>query len=191
MVNASERDILDHGATQIADPKGGACWWTTLGWMRPFGPRVQRSERTYTTQQRIALPARAGQCACLRKRRHLRNPYRQSMAEPDSSRARESARRPQERIVMRTYCIGGGFRPTVKRRLRRAGCARRQRLGKPVKLVLTRARRHALRLIPLTVHPNIGMAFAAAARSSAMEHHASAGWPTLVMVPCQMVERLV
>ena len=38
--NVSERDILDYGAKQIADPKGGVLLWTTRGSTRRSGARV-------------------------------------------------------------------------------------------------------------------------------------------------------
>ena len=88
------RMSADHGAKLIADPSGGS----TVGGRsrastRRSPPRSRSLGRTYTTSSVLHVPARAGQRARFREGWHLRDPHRQSVADPDPARARQGAGR--------------------------------------------------------------------------------------------------
>src|SRR4029434_2111942 len=93
----------------------------------------------------------------------------------------------EDKVVMRTYLIGGGF----GRRLNRdytvpAALASKAIGGKPVKLIWTRAD-DALFDSPRSPSvQRVRMAFDAEGKVVAMDHQACAGWPTQVMVPSLM-----
>ena len=124
--NVSEQDILDHGATQIADPNGGVLLVDDQGLDAAFRGASSTLERTYTTSSVAALPARAGERACLREGRHLRNPHRQSVAEPDPASACEGARPAAGADRAAPVFARRRLRPATERRLHCAGGARRQ-----------------------------------------------------------------
>lgn len=88
-----------------------------------------------------------------------------------------------DKVVLRTYLIGGGF----GRRLDGDYCVpaalAAKAVGKPVKMVCTRAddmRFDCPRSASVQV---LRMAFADGGEVTAMEHHAAAGWPTSVIAP--------
>jgi len=179
--NISERDILDHGAAQIADPKGGALLMDDHGLDSAFRGANSTLERTYTTGSVMHYQLEPVNALAFEKdgifEIHTGNQW-QSLILPVLAKALGL---PQERIVIRTYLLGGGF----GRRLNGdytvpAGLAAKA-LGKPVKLVLTRpddARFDSFRSPSIQT---LRMAFDAGGKVVAMDHHASAGWPTLVM----------
>ena len=94
--NVSEQDILDHGAKQIADPKGGVFLVDDDGLDAAFRAAKSTLDADLHDAQRPPCPARARQCARLREGRHLRDPHRQSVADADPAgacRRRSACRR--------------------------------------------------------------------------------------------------
>src|SRR5262249_32293397 len=89
---------------------------------------------------------------------------------------------PQERIVMRTYSIGGGFGRRLNTDYAVPAALAAKALGKPVKLVLTRADDMRFDAFRSPSIQTLRLAFNAQGKATAMEHHASAGWPTAVYV---------
>jgi isoquinoline 1-oxidoreductase beta subunit len=83
--------------------------------------------------------------------------------------------------VLRTYYIGGGFGRRLNGDYAVPAALAAKALGKPVKMVLTRpddARFDSFRSPSIQT---LRMGFGDGGKVTAMEHHASAGWPTLVM----------
>ena len=88
---------------------------------------------------------------------------------------------PQERIVMRTYALGGGFGRRLNGDYTVPAALAAKALGKPVKMVLTRPDDMRFDSFRSPSIQTLRMAFDAGGKVTAMDHHASAGWPTEVM----------
>jgi CO/xanthine dehydrogenase Mo-binding subunit len=98
--------------------------------------------------------------------------------------------RPQEEIVLRTYALGGGFGRRLNGDYTVPAALAAKALGKPVKMVLTRADDMRFDSFRSPSIQTLRMAFAPGGKVAGMAHHASAGWPTLVMAPGQMAKGL-
>src|SRR5215510_15187036 len=179
----SEQDVLDYGARQIAAPHGGALLVDDSGIDSAFRAAGSTLERTYTTS--TVLHAQLEPVNALAYEKDGRFEIHtgcqaQSTGLPVLARALDL---PQERIIMRTYLIGGGFGRRLNPDYAVPAALAAKALGKPVKLVLTRSddtrfdsfRSPSIQTLRLALDPQ--------GKVTAMEHHASAGWPTAVYVP--------
>src|SRR5262245_7130555 len=179
----SEQDILDYGAKQIAEPSGGALLVNDPGIDAAFGAAGTKLERTYTTASVLHGQLEPVNALAFEKDGRFEihtGSQAQSTILPVLARALDL---PQERIIMRTYLIGGGFGRRLNEDYAVPAALAAKALGKPVKLVLTRP--DDMRLVSFR-SPSIQtlrLAFDAQGKVAAMEHHASAGWPTAVYVP--------
>src|SRR5208282_3175698 len=97
---------------------------------------------------------------------------------------------PQERIVLRTYYLGGGFGRRLNGDYTVPAALAAKAFGKPVKMVLTRPDDMRFDSFRSPSIQTLRMAFDSGGKVAAMDHHASAGWPTLVMAPGQMAKGL-
>ena len=95
----------------------------------------------------------------------------------------QALRMPQEQIVMRTYLLGGGFGRRLNGDYAVPAALAAKALGKPVKMVLTRPDDMRFDSFRSPSIQTLRMAFDADGKVTAMDHHASAGWPTEVMAP--------
>jgi isoquinoline 1-oxidoreductase subunit beta len=186
----SEQDILDYGAKQIANRRGGVLLLDDP----EFDAAVQGSratlERTYTTASVLHAQLEPVNALAFEKdgilEIHTGNQW-QSLILPVLAQA---LRLPQERIVMRTYSIGGGFGRRLNGDYAVPAALSAKALGKPVKLVLTRPDDMRFDSFRSPSVQKLSMAFDGDGRITAMEHHASAGWPTAVMAPAAMPKAL-
>jgi CO/xanthine dehydrogenase Mo-binding subunit len=181
--NVSERDVLDHGATQIADPDGGVLVVDDEGVDAAFRGASTTLERTYTTSSVMHYQLEPVNALAFEKdgafEIHTGNQW-QSLILPVLAKALGL---PQERIVLRTYMLGGGFGRRLNGDYAVPAALAAKAIGRPVKMVLTRpddARFDSFRSPSIQT---LRMAFDANGNVVAMDHHASAGWPTLVMAP--------
>ena len=188
--NISERDVLEHGAAQIADPKGGTLLVDDKGLDAAFRGASSTLERTYTTSSVMHYQLEPVNALAFEKdgifEIHTGNQW-QSLILPVLAKALGL---PQERIVMRSYLLGGGFGRRLNGDYTVPAALAAKALGKPVKLVLTRpddARFDSFRSPSIQT---LRMAFDAGGKVVAMDHHASAGWPTLVMAQGFMAKGL-
>ena len=96
--------------------------------------------------------------------------------------------RSQDKIVLRTYMLGGGFGRRLDGDYAVPAALAAKAVGKPVKMVCTRAddMRFDCPRSPST--QVVRMAFGDGGRVTAMDHHAAAGWPTAVMAPSFMLK---
>src|SRR5262250_3465928 len=105
----SEQDILDYGAKQIAAPRGGALLVDDPGIDTAFGAAAVTLERTYTTASVLHAQLEPVNALAFEKdgrfEVHTGSQW-QSLILPVLAQA---LRLPQERIVMRTYPMGGAF----------------------------------------------------------------------------------
>src|ERR1700733_5876405 len=188
--NVSENDILDHGSKQIADPKGGALLVDDPGLAAAVRGARSTLERTYTTSSVLHAQLEPVNALAFEKdglfEIHTGNQW-QSLILPVLARA---LRLPQERIVMRTYSIGGGFGRRLNGDYAVPAALAAQATGKPVKLVLTRPDDMRFDSFRSPSIQTLRMAFDAGGKIAAMEHHASAGWPTAVMAPAPIPKGL-
>jgi hypothetical protein len=136
--NVSERDILDHGAKQIADPKGGVLLVDDPGLEAAFRHASSTLERTYTTGSVLHVQLEPVNALAFEKdgifEIHTGNQW-QSLILPVLAKALGL---PQERIVMRTYSLGGGFGRRLNGDYTVPAALAAKALGKQVKMVLTR-----------------------------------------------------
>jgi isoquinoline 1-oxidoreductase beta subunit len=186
----SERDILDHGARQIADANGGSLLVDDHGLGAAFLTASSMLERTYTTSSVLHAQLEPVNALALEKdgifEIHTGNQW-QSLILPVLAKA---LRMPQERIVMRTYAIGGGFGRRLNGDYAVPAALAAKALGKPVKMVLTRPDDMRFDSFRSPSIQTLRMAFNADGTVTAMDHQASAGWPTGVMAPEALVKGL-
>jgi isoquinoline 1-oxidoreductase beta subunit len=182
----SEQDIIDHGAKQIAEPSGGALLVDDLGTDAAFRIAGSTLERTYTTGSVLHAQLEPVNALAFEKdgrfEIHTGNQW-QSLILPVLAQA---LRLPQERIVMRTYHIGGGFGRRLNGDYAVPAALAAKTLGRPVKLVLTRPDDMRFDSFRSPSIQTLRLAFDTQGKVTAMEHHASAGWPTAVMASAGM-----
>src|SRR5271166_5509295 len=179
--NVSEQDVLDHGARQIADPKGGVLVVDDAGVAAAFSDAKSTLEQTYTTGSVLHAQLEPVNALAFEKdgvfEIHTGNQW-QSLILPVLAQA---LRMPQDRIVMVTYDLGGGFGRRLNGDYAVGAALAAKALGKPVKMILTRADDARFDSFRSPSIQTLRMAFGDGGKATAMEHHASAGWPTLVM----------
>ncbi|HYZ34825.1 MAG TPA: molybdopterin cofactor-binding domain-containing protein, partial [Crenalkalicoccus sp.] len=177
----SEQDILDHGAKQIADPEGGVLLVDDEGLDAAFRDAKSTLTQTYTTSSVLHVQLEPVNALAFENdgifEIHTGNQW-QSLILPVLSKALGL---PQERIVLRTYYLGGGFGRRLNGDYTVPAALSAKALGKPVKMVLTRPDDTRFDSFRSPSIQTLRMAFGDDGRVTAMEHHASAGWPTLVM----------
>ena len=100
----------------------------------------------------------------------------------------KALRRSQDKIVLRSYLIGGGFGRRLDGDYTVPAALAAKAIGKPVKMVCTRPddMRFDCPRSPST--QVLRMAWEDGGRVTAMDHHAAAGWPTAVMAPFFMMK---
>lgn len=177
-VKVSEQDVLDHGARQIAAGEGGTLLVDDAGIDSAFHAAASTLERTYTTASVLHGQLEPVNALAFEKdgrfEIHCGN-QNQSLTLTMLSQA---LRLPRERIIMRTYPIGGGFGRRLNGDYAVPAALATKALGKPVKLVLTRSDDMRFDSFRSPSIQKLRLAFDAQGKVTAMEHHASAGWPT-------------
>src|SRR5208337_2371224 len=181
--NVSEQDVLDHGAKQIADPKAGVLVVDDPGVDAAFRDARRRLEQTYTTGSVLHFQLEPVNALAFEKdgvfEIHTGNQW-QSLILPVLAQA---LCMPQEKIVMVTYDLGGGFGRRLNGDYAVPAALAAKALGKPVKMILTRPDDMRFDSFRSPSIQTLRMAFGADRKVTAMDHQASAGWPTLVMAP--------
>ena len=178
----SEQDILDYGAKQIAEPSGGALLVNDLGIDAAFRAAASTLERTYTASSVLHAQLEPVNALAFEKDGRFEihtGSQAQSAILPVLARALDL---PQERIIMRTYLIGGGFGRRLNEDYAVPAALAAKTLGKPVKLVLTRPDDMRFDGFRSPSIQTLRLAFDTQGKVTAMEHHAAAGWPTAVYV---------
>lgn len=181
----SEKDIQDHAAALIADPKSGS--WVVDGPVEAaFAKAASTLQADYTTASVLHFQLEPINATALFKdgmwEIHTGNQW-QSLILPTLAKALGVD---QDKVVMRTYLLGGGFGRRLNGDYAVPAALAAKALGKPVKLTCTRpddVRFDSFRSPSLQ---SLRMGFDAAGKVVAMQHDACAGWPTEVMVPSFM-----
>lgn len=184
----SEKDIQRRAAELIADPKGGALVVDDPGVDATLASAKHKLERTYTTSTVMHVALEPINGLAFEKNGifevHTGNQWQQ-VALPLLAKA---LRRGQDKIVMRSYLVGGGFGRRLDADYTVPVALAAQAVGKPVKMVCTREddmRFDGPRSPSFQV---LRMAFGDGGRVTAMDHHAAAGWPTEVIAPSYMLK---
>jgi len=179
----SEADLQAHAAALIADPSKGGLVVEDKGVDEAFKAAKSTLEATYTTASALHFQMEPINALALEKdgvfEIHTGNQW-QSLILPTLSKA---LGRPEDKIVMKTYLLGGGFGRRLNGDYAVPAALAAKATGKPVKMVCTRAddvRFDSFRSPSVQV---VRMAFGEAGRVTAMDHAACAGWPTEVMAP--------
>src|SRR5271166_3268357 len=188
--NVSEQDILAYGAMQITEPSGGILLVDDEGLDAAFRTASSTLERSYTTSSVLHAQLEPVNALAFEKdgvfEIHTGNQW-QSLFLPVLAKALDL---PQERILMRTYPIGGGFGRRLNGDYAIPAALAAKALGKPVKLVLTRPDDMRFDSFRSPSIQTLRMAFGDGGKVVAMEHHASAGWPTEIMAQGFMAKGL-
>lgn len=181
--HVSEQDILQYGARQIADPTLGARVVDDDGVEQAFADAGLSLERQYTTATVLHFQLEPVNATAQEIdgvwHIHAGTQW-QSLTLPVLAKALQV---PESQVVLHTYLLGGGF----GRRLNGDYCIPAalgaKALGRPVKMICSRAddARFDSPRSPSVQH--LRMAFDAAGKVTAMQHEASAGWPTQALAP--------
>src|ERR1700719_2868427 len=179
----SEQDLQRRAAELIADPKGGALVVDDPGVDAAFTSAKKTLEQTYTTSTVMHFALEPINALDFEKdgvfEIHTGNQW-QSLILPVLAKA---LGRSQDKIVLRSYLLGGGFGRRLDGDYTVPAALAAKAIGKPVKMVCTRAddMRFDCPRSPST--QVVRMAWGDDGRVTAMDHHAAAGWPTAVMAP--------
>jgi isoquinoline 1-oxidoreductase subunit beta len=179
----SEADIQNRAVGLIADPKGGSLLVDDPGVDAALASAKQKIERTYTTSTVMHFALEPVNALAFEKdgifEIHTGNQW-QTLILPVLAKA---LGRSQDKIVLRSYLLGGGFGRRLDGDYTVPAALAAKAIGKPVKMVCTRAddMRFDCPRSPST--QVVRMAWGDDGRVTAMDHHAAAGWPTGVMAP--------
>ena len=182
----SEADIQAHGLKLVTDPTGGSLVVEDTGVDAAFIAAKSTLERDYTTSTVLHFQLEPLNALAFQKdgrwEIHTGNQW-QSLILPTLAKALGVT---ETQVVMRTYLIGGGFGRRLNGDYAVPAALAAKALGRPVKLVWTRADDARFDSPRSPSVQRLRMAFGADGNVTGMQHHASAGWPTQVMIPVFM-----
>jgi CO/xanthine dehydrogenase Mo-binding subunit len=183
----SEKDLQARATTLIDDPNSGVLLDTGDGdTATVFKAAPKTLEQTYTTASVLHYQLEPLNAICFEKdgifEIHTGNQW-QSLILPTLAKA---LGRDEKSIVMRTYLLGGGFGRRLNGDYIVPVALAAKTLGKPVKMILTRPDDAVFDSFRSPSVQKLRMAFDNSGKIIGMEHHASAGWPTLAMAPAAM-----
>ena len=183
MAKVSDAELQAHAVARIADPKAGGTVLDDPGVDAAFTAAKSTLNATYTTASALHFQMEPVNALALEKdgvfEIHTGNQW-QSLILPTLAKA---LGRPEDKIVMKTYLLGGGFGRRLNGDYAVPAALAAKALGKPVKLVFTRADDTLFASFRSPSVQTVRMAFGEAGRVTAMEHIACAGWPTEVLAP--------
>ena len=181
--HVSEQDLQRRAAELIADPSGGALIVNDPGVDSAFSSAKHKLGQTYTTSTVMHFALEPINALAFEKNGvfeiHTGNQWQTAIL-PVLAKA---LGRSQDKIVMRSYLLGGGFGRRLDGDYAVPAALAAKAVGRPVKMVCTRAddMRFDCPRSPST--QTLRMAFGADGKVTAMEHHAAAGWPTAAINP--------
>jgi isoquinoline 1-oxidoreductase subunit beta len=177
-----EVQIQDRARALIADPAGGSLLETGGGDTdAAFAAAASQIEATYTTATVLHFQLEPVNALAVEvdgvMEVHTGNQW-QSLILPQLAVA---LGRDPSKVLMRTYPIGGGFGRRLNGDYAIPAALAAQALGRPVKMILTRADDARFDSVRSPSVQTLRMAFDTKSAVTGMEHHAAAGWPTQVM----------
>ena len=178
----SEADLFAHAATLIADPHAGALLDTGgEDFERRYAAAASTLESTYSTSGVLHFQLEPVNAVAFQKddifEVHTGN-QAQGFILPIIAKALQV---PVERVVMRTYLIGGGFGRRLNGDYAVPAALTTKALNRPVKMVLTREDDTLLDSLRSPTLQRLRVGFGHDGSVTAMEHVAAAGWPSLAM----------
>jgi isoquinoline 1-oxidoreductase beta subunit len=183
--DVSEKQILDHAANLVTQVSGGVELDVSDSKSPPDfgGASTNFLEQTYTTGTVLHFQLEPVNALAFEKdgvfEIHTGNQW-QSAILPVLAKALD---RPETSITMRSYMLGGGFGRRLNGDYAVPAALAAKVIGKPVKMILTREDDCRFDSVRSPSVQRLRMAFGANGQIQAMEHHACAGWPTLVVAP--------
>jgi CO/xanthine dehydrogenase Mo-binding subunit len=182
----SEADLQARALALVSNATGGSMVVDDEGVDEAFTVAASTLERTYTTATVLHFQLEPVNALAFEKdgvwEIHTGNQW-QSLILPTLAQALGV---PQSQVVMRTYLIGGGFGRRLNGDYAVPAALAAQAMGRPVKMIWTRADDARFDSPRSPSVQRLRMAFDAAGAVIGMQHHASAGWPTQVMFPAFM-----
>ena len=179
----SDADLRARADELIADPKSGSTVLNDPGVDAAFAAAKSTLSATYTTDAALHFQMEPLNALAFERNGmfeiHTGNQW-QSLILPTLAKA---LGRPEDKIVLKTYLLGGGFGRRLNGDYAVPAALASKALGKPVKLVFTREDDTAFDSFRSPSVQLVKMAFGEGGQVTAMEHAASAGWPTEVMAP--------
>ena len=180
--NVSEQDIFNRGAELIGSDEGSLV--VEDGEVdTTFASANSVFTQSYTTSTVLHFQLEPVNAIGLQKdgrwELHTGNQW-QSLILPTLAEALEV---PVEKVVMRTYLLGGGFGRRLNGDYGVPALLAAKALGKPVKIVFSREDDSRFDSPRSASVQQVSMAFDSAEKIIGMQHHATAGWPTSAMVP--------
>jgi len=179
----SDADLRARADELIADPKSGSTVLNDPGVDAAFAAAKSTLSATYTTDAALHFQMEPLNALAFERNGmfeiHTGNQW-QSLILPTLAKA---LGRPEDKIVLKTYLLGGGFGRRLNGDYAVPAALASKALGKPVKLVFTREDDTAFDSFRSPSVQLVKMAFGEGGQVTAMDHAASAGWPTEVMAP--------
>ena len=180
--NVSEQDIFNRGAELIGSDEGSLV--VEDGEVdATFASANSVFTQSYTTSTVLHFQLEPVNAIGLQKdgrwELHTGNQW-QSLILPTLAEALEV---PVEKVVMRTYLLGGGFGRRLNGDYGVPALLAAKALGKPVKVVFSREDDSRFDSPRSASVQQVSMAFDEREKIVGMQHHATAGWPTSAMVP--------
>jgi CO/xanthine dehydrogenase Mo-binding subunit len=179
--SVSEADIQAQALKLVTDAAGGSMVVNDTQVDAAFTNATSTLEHDYTTSTVLHFQLEPVNALALQKdgrwEIHTGNQW-QSLILPVLAKALGV---PETQVVMRTYLIGGGFGRRLNGDYAVPAALAAQALGRPVKLVWTRADDARFDSPRSPSVQRLRMAFDGQGQVVGMQHHASAGWPTQVM----------
>ena len=179
----SEADILAHAEQLIADTSAGSLVVADDGVEAAFSSAKLRVEHDYSTSTVLHFQLEPVNALALEKdgvwHIHTGNQW-QSLVLPTLAQALgvDAAK-----VVMHTYLLGGGFGRRLNGDYAVPAALAAQAIGRPVKMICSRSDDARFDSPRSPSKQRLRMAFDAKGSVTAMEHSASAGWPTQVLAP--------
>jgi isoquinoline 1-oxidoreductase subunit beta len=179
----SEKDLQEHAAELIANPKGGSLLVDDAGLDAAFASAKTTLERTYTTASALNFQLEPVNALAFEKggtwEIHTGNQW-QSLILPTLAQALGVS---QDKVIMRTYLLGGGFGRRLNGDYAVPAALAAKALGKPVKMVCTRPDDTTFGSFRSPSVQRLRIAFDSGGKVIGMDHQACAGWPTQVLAP--------
>lgn len=182
----SEQEILDHGLRLIEETSQGALVVDDEGVDSAFSSADSLLMQDYIAHSVLHFQLEPVNALAYQKEGrweiHTGNQW-QSLILPILAKALDV---PESQVIMRTYMLGGGFGRRLNGDYAVPAALAAKAIGRPVKMMFTREDDVRFDSIRSPAYQRLRMAFDADGQPIGMEHHATAGWPTQVMVPVFM-----
>jgi CO/xanthine dehydrogenase Mo-binding subunit len=182
----TEQDLLDRAEALLNTPDAGALVRDDGGVDQAFATAASTLECSYVTDAVLHFPLEPVNALVFEKdgrwEVHTGNQW-QSLILPVLAKALAVA---QDRIVMRTYLLGGGYGRRLYGDYAVLAALASKAVGRPVKLACTREDDVRFDCFRSPSVQRVRMAFGKGGSITAMEHHAAAGWPTQAMSPADL-----